>query len=347
MRSGWCVWLLLACVALIPARVVAQTPPAETVEYYALDAVGSVRVVFDPAGNILGRSDYTPFGGELFSGTNMPSQRFAGLFRDGEAGLDYAQARSYQVRTGRFNAPDPVYAGMSDPQRWNRYTYALSNPLSFTDPSGLYSLCPSGECKPSDERLIGWMFGWNMPGNDTQDPPGFQKVLLGPGRQPKPEETTPPPPPKPCEGPDCEPKKALTCQEFVAHLTSWSRIAASGENTAGLGMMIEAVKDPWDDNSVPRGFKTEHTDFQGTDVHRHLAFNAGSMLANRSGGYIAHWLLMGVDAYQSIRSPNSGRAEMNNNTTGRELGQIMRMAARTGNYRRASIEMTQLLCEPQ
>lgn len=53
---------------------------------------------------------HTPCGGELFDGANLPDQRFAGLFRDGAAGLDYAQARSYHVRTGRFNAPDPVYA---------------------------------------------------------------------------------------------------------------------------------------------------------------------------------------------------------------------------------------------
>jgi RHS repeat-associated protein len=121
-------------VAPVPA--IAQAP-TEVVEYYAVDAVGSVRVVFDATGNILGRADYTPFGGELFSGQGLPSLRFAGLFRDGEAGLDYAQARSYQVRTGRFNAPDPVYAGMFDPQQWNRYAYAASRPLTFTDVSGL------------------------------------------------------------------------------------------------------------------------------------------------------------------------------------------------------------------
>jgi hypothetical protein len=51
----------------------------------------------------------------------MPDQRFAGLFRDGEAGLDSAGARSYQSRTGRLTAVDPVYAGLFEPQWWNRY----------------------------------------------------------------------------------------------------------------------------------------------------------------------------------------------------------------------------------
>jgi RHS repeat-associated protein len=122
------------------------------VEYYALDAVGSVRVVFDANGTILGRMDYTPFGGELFSGANLPDRRFAGLFRDGEAGLDYAQARSYQVRTGRFNAPDSVYAGMFDPQGWNRYAYGLNQPTGIIDVTGLD---PQGTWYPPGTETCG------------------------------------------------------------------------------------------------------------------------------------------------------------------------------------------------
>ncbi len=80
--------------------------------------------------------DYGPFGEQVTVST-VVQKSYAGLFRDGEAGLDYAEARSYQVRTGRFNAPDPVYAGLFAPQAWNRYGYALNNPLSFVDPTGL------------------------------------------------------------------------------------------------------------------------------------------------------------------------------------------------------------------
>ena len=41
---------------------------------------------------------------------------------------------------GRFISPDPLLSSgdISDPQSWNRYTYALNNPLIFTDPLGLY-----------------------------------------------------------------------------------------------------------------------------------------------------------------------------------------------------------------
>jgi RHS repeat-associated protein len=122
-----------------PGRAFAQS---EVVEYYALDAIGSVRVVFDVNGNVIGRMDYDPFGAPLASGTGLPSRAYAGLFRDGEAGLDFAQARSYQSRTGRFSTVDTV-AVVRSSQRWNRYAYSLNSPVSYTDSSGLLAQGPS------------------------------------------------------------------------------------------------------------------------------------------------------------------------------------------------------------
>ena len=53
--------------------------------------------------------------------------------------MDYAQARYFASTQGRFTSPDPLLASGRSirPQTWNRYTYALNNPLRFTDPSGL------------------------------------------------------------------------------------------------------------------------------------------------------------------------------------------------------------------
>lgn len=104
---------LMTVLLSVPSRAAAQT---ETVEYYATDAIGSVRAVFDAAGNVLGRLDYAPFGAELYAGLFLPPERFAQLTRDGEAGQDYAKARMYQRRTGRFNATDAMYAGPSTPR---------------------------------------------------------------------------------------------------------------------------------------------------------------------------------------------------------------------------------------
>jgi RHS repeat-associated protein len=121
-----------AALLLLPSFAHAQ----ETIEYYGLDAIGSVRVVFDSNGTLLSRLDFEPFGRELSASGMAPGQPFAGLFRDSEAGLDYARARSYQLRTGRFSSPDPVYNALFLPQKWNRYAYAGNNPIGNTDTTG-------------------------------------------------------------------------------------------------------------------------------------------------------------------------------------------------------------------
>jgi RHS repeat-associated protein len=137
--------LVLLFLSLGASHAVAQ----EVVEYYGTDALGSVRVVFAPDGTVKARSDYLPFGEEYgisTTGGPLPTQRFAGGQRDAQEDLDYFQHRSYQTRTGRFITVDPIYAGLFEPQRWNRYTYALANPLKFVDPDGLLAHCETDEC---------------------------------------------------------------------------------------------------------------------------------------------------------------------------------------------------------
>jgi RHS repeat-associated protein len=126
--------LTLALVAVAAAPAVAQT---EAVEYYGLDALGSVRAIFDQNGQPIERMDYGPFGENLKSAIKMSFEQYAQLARDADTGQDYAQARNYTAVTGRFNAPDPIYAGLLNPQQWNRYGYALNNPMAFVDPNGL------------------------------------------------------------------------------------------------------------------------------------------------------------------------------------------------------------------
>jgi RHS repeat-associated protein len=119
----------------------------EVVEYYGLDALGSVRVVFDGSGVVVARSDYLPFGENLNPSGALPPWQFTGQVRDGEAGQDDFGARRYQPRHGRFTAVDPVYAGLFDPQQWNRYGYARNSPLVFVDPDGREVDCPTAYCE--------------------------------------------------------------------------------------------------------------------------------------------------------------------------------------------------------
>lgn len=63
-----------------------------------------------------------------------------GKERDTESGLDYFGARYYGSSMGRFMSPDPSNWGVDfyNPQTWNHYSYVGNNPLSNTDPNGLW-----------------------------------------------------------------------------------------------------------------------------------------------------------------------------------------------------------------
>lgn len=66
---------------------------------------------------------------------------FTGKERDSESGLDNFGARYDSSQYGRFMTPDPGNMGAdpTNPQSWNMYSYALNNPVSNTDPTGLYT----------------------------------------------------------------------------------------------------------------------------------------------------------------------------------------------------------------
>jgi RHS repeat-associated protein len=59
-------------------------------------------------------------------------------------GPDYADQRFYASTYGRFLTPDPMgakAADPNDPDSWNRYAYAIDDPINRNDPDGL---CPRG-----------------------------------------------------------------------------------------------------------------------------------------------------------------------------------------------------------
>jgi RHS repeat-associated protein len=66
-------------------------------------------------------------------------QKFTGYQKDAETNLDFAEARMYENRYGRFTAIDPLLASgkSADPQTFNRYVYVGNSPLVITDTSGM------------------------------------------------------------------------------------------------------------------------------------------------------------------------------------------------------------------
>jgi RHS repeat-associated protein len=80
---------------------------------------------------------------------------FTGKQRDGESGLDFFRARYNESTVGRFMSPDPLLASarVSSPQTWNRYSYALNNPVTILDPNGLWDWSGSAGGAASDDEL--------------------------------------------------------------------------------------------------------------------------------------------------------------------------------------------------
>ena len=54
--------------------------------------------------------------------------------------MDYANARYYSSKQGRFTGADIPFIDQvrSNPQSWNLYTYVGNKPLIYTDPFGLW-----------------------------------------------------------------------------------------------------------------------------------------------------------------------------------------------------------------
>ena len=117
---------------------IARRNSANEVDFFVTDALGSARFMFSTQGASV--SDFYPFGGErvVTAGGAPTNFKFTGKERDPESGLDNFLARFDSSTLGRFMSPDPTFESsrVRIPQAWNRYTYALNDPLTFTDPDG-------------------------------------------------------------------------------------------------------------------------------------------------------------------------------------------------------------------
>jgi RHS repeat-associated protein len=111
------------------------------ISYLTNDHLGSPRITTDTTGKIVSRRDFMPFGEEIPRanyGNDSVRQKFTGYERDSEIEEDYAQARYYNYKIGRFNSVDPLMASADiiNPQTLNRYAYVGNNPTNITDPTG-------------------------------------------------------------------------------------------------------------------------------------------------------------------------------------------------------------------
>ena len=155
-------------------------PPANpTINYTATDTLGSPRVLTDKFGQVVSRRDFMPFGEQLapdssyrtanlkYNSNDNIRQKFTGYQKDMETGLDFAEARYYNNQHGRFTAVDPLLASgkSANPQTFNRYVYAINNPVALIDPTGLQVAKPA---KPQEQK----------PSQPVQKPPTSSEVQI-------------------------------------------------------------------------------------------------------------------------------------------------------------------------
>ncbi|WP_434740748.1 RHS repeat domain-containing protein [Micromonospora sp. SH-82] len=109
---------------------------------YVLDALGSVIAIVKADGTAAATYTYDPYGNGLTATETGLGQtniiRYAGGIHDPATTYTKYGQRWYNPIQGRFTQQDNL-SFIGDPQQGNRYGYAAGNPVTFIDPTGMYS----------------------------------------------------------------------------------------------------------------------------------------------------------------------------------------------------------------
>ncbi len=109
-----------------------QHGPDGTVTFLHADQLGSVRVLTDEGGDVVGSQAFDPYGNPTERSGIATPFGYAGEYTDDETGLQYLRARFYDPTTGQFLSRDPI-----EPLTRSAYAYVGGNPLNLVDPRGL------------------------------------------------------------------------------------------------------------------------------------------------------------------------------------------------------------------
>ncbi len=118
---------------------------------------------------------YSPYGENYVpEGGSSSDVYFTGQRQQIAGGLFDFPYREYSI-VGRWISPDPAglnAVDITNPQSWNRYAYALNNPLRYTDPLGLFCFYGgAGDTPDNDSDPTDYDFGASGPddcGNASQ-----------------------------------------------------------------------------------------------------------------------------------------------------------------------------------
>lgn len=111
--------------------------------YILNDQLRSTSTVINQAGAVQANQYYYPYGGNRGGAySSLTTKRFTGQYHEsglpGGEGLYYYNARWYDAKLGRFASPDTLVPQPANPQALNRFSYALNNPVRYSDPTGHY-----------------------------------------------------------------------------------------------------------------------------------------------------------------------------------------------------------------
>jgi len=136
---------------LIVTSVTGGAQNGTTEERYLLkDHLGSTDLITDENAQIVQAMSFDAFGqrrseidytalttGQIMSfNTNITRKGFTGHEGLDPVGLIHMNGRVYDPKLGRFVSADPFVQAPRNTQSFNRYSYTINNPLSYTDPSG-------------------------------------------------------------------------------------------------------------------------------------------------------------------------------------------------------------------
>lgn len=118
--------------------------------YTHKDHLGSTVTVTDANGSVVQHINYDAWGKQnrfytssslvslLNQQSPVESKGYTGHKEISDLGIIHMNGRIYDPTLGRFLQADPHIQAPTNSQNYNRYSYVLNNPLSYTDPSGYF-----------------------------------------------------------------------------------------------------------------------------------------------------------------------------------------------------------------
>lgn len=110
--------------------------------YYLRNIFNDIAGIVDGNGDVVAKYRYDAYGNIIYSSGDMAAinpVRYRGYYFDAETNWYYLETRYYNPEWYRFISPDCFFIAGDAITGSNMYAYCNNNPVSYVDPSGMYS----------------------------------------------------------------------------------------------------------------------------------------------------------------------------------------------------------------